>query len=146
MSSLYNRTFLFRLKNEGSLRKHLKRHEDTNGEIFKCTICDKVAKHKDALVGHMRSVHCEKRHICTLCDKAFKCAKNLKVSPILIDISFLPLTFNLIFRSTKRVTPAKICTIVSTVTKNSNQARTFTPTERGCTLLNTFAMCLKEFH
>lgn len=70
------------LKHKRDLIKHLQRHQDINDanvETFKCTICDKVAPNKHALSGHMRSVHIEERHVCTLCSKSFKRAKNLKV-------------------------------------------------------------------
>lgn len=65
-----------RLKHEESLRKHLKRHEDT---FANCPICNKVLQNKHSLGNHIRSVHGERSHQCTLCDKAFKKAIVLKV-------------------------------------------------------------------
>lgn len=66
-----------RLKHEDSLRKHLKRHQDT---FANCPICNKVLQNKHSLGNHIRSVHGERSHQCTMCDKAFKKAIVLKVN------------------------------------------------------------------
>lgn len=66
-----------RLKHEDSLRKHLKRHQDT---FANCPICNKVLQNKHSLGNHIRSVHGERTHQCTLCAKAFKKAIVLKVN------------------------------------------------------------------
>lgn len=66
----------YRLKHEESLRKHLKRHQDT---FANCPICAKVLQNKHSLGNHIRSVHGERSHQCTMCDKAFKKAIVLKV-------------------------------------------------------------------
>ncbi|KAJ6641728.1 1,5-anhydro-D-fructose reductase [Pseudolycoriella hygida] len=63
------------LKHEESLRKHLKRHQDT---FANCPICNKVLQNKHSLGNHIRSVHGERSHQCTMCDKAFKKAIVLK--------------------------------------------------------------------
>lgn len=75
-----------RLKHEVGLRKHLMRHKD---DYVNCPICKKVVQNKQSLNSHIRRVHGERRHRCTLCDKLFKTPKNLKVKiqfsmPVLI--------------------------------------------------------------
>lgn len=65
------------LKNEGSLRAHIRRHGDTETA---CKLCGKVAPNRSALGNHMRYVHSERIHKCTLCDKAFKKPVGLRVS------------------------------------------------------------------
>lgn len=57
------------LKNRGSLNKHIKTHTDSPQ---KCTQCDKVAPHRSALLKHIRSVHNDPIHKCSLCGKNFK--------------------------------------------------------------------------
>lgn len=65
------------LKNESSLRAHMRRHADTE---HACKLCGKVAPNRSALGNHMRYVHSERVHKCSLCDKAFKKPVGLRVS------------------------------------------------------------------
>lgn len=52
-------------------------HIDTT--THPCKICTKVCANKQALNGHMRAVHVDRKYSCTLCDKAFKDPKPLRV-------------------------------------------------------------------
>lgn len=51
-------------------------HNDTPRE---CSICNKVYPNKNSLNSHIRYVHKEKNFQCTMCDKSFKIAIQLKV-------------------------------------------------------------------
>lgn len=64
------------LKTESSLRAHVRRHGDTE---HACKICGKIAPNRSALGNHMRYVHSERVHKCTLCEKAFKKPIGLRV-------------------------------------------------------------------
>ena len=73
---------VFRL-NSVYLRRHVKEQHNKNNDVtVNCPTCNKVIRNKRLLAQHIRSVHCELKHKCTLCDKAFKSPKNLKVKTI----------------------------------------------------------------
>lgn len=58
------------------LKKHMDRHEQTEQT---CQLCGKVTPNLHALGAHMRYVHSERIHKCTLCEKSFKKEIGLKV-------------------------------------------------------------------
>lgn len=69
---------MFRLKNEYSLRAHVKRIHIELPQT--CTICGKISPNKQSLRNHKKYVHENERiNKCTLCDKAFKQPVALKV-------------------------------------------------------------------
>lgn len=68
--------FNFSFKNELYLKRHVQRHSASE---VKCPLCDKVAPSKSALGNHMRYMHVERSHKCSVCEKGFKRAIDLKV-------------------------------------------------------------------
>ncbi|KAH8289171.1 hypothetical protein KR054_001303 [Drosophila jambulina] len=66
------------LRDERSLRKHLARHDDRDGDTkYRCLLCNAEKSSRAALSSHMRYHHSAKRHKCTLCDKEFKLPRAL---------------------------------------------------------------------
>jgi len=68
---------LCRLKNEKILRIHRKCHQ---GELFACPHCDKVSATRNNLRMHMKRHSDARPHNCSLCTRAFKTPRDLKVS------------------------------------------------------------------
>ncbi|KAH8394461.1 hypothetical protein KR222_009599, partial [Zaprionus bogoriensis] len=69
------------LRDERSLRKHLARHDDRDGNNkYRCKLCQAEKSSRVALSSHMRYHHSGKRHSCTLCEKEFKLPRALAVS------------------------------------------------------------------
>lgn len=69
------------LRDERSLRKHLARHDDREGNNkYRCKLCSAEKSSRVALSSHMRYHHSNKRHGCTLCGKEFKLSRALAVS------------------------------------------------------------------
>lgn len=70
---------IFRAR-KSRIRAHMLRQHPAKQHVkVKCTICNKEKGNQILLAQHMKMVHSEKRHACTLCDKAFSHAKALKV-------------------------------------------------------------------
>jgi len=66
------------LKNEMSLRKHLRNlHDDSNVEHI-CPMCKKKCPTRSALKSHKFYVHSNRTYECTICKKEFKKAISLK--------------------------------------------------------------------
>ncbi|XP_030566818.1 transcription factor grauzone [Drosophila novamexicana] len=66
------------LRDERSLRKHLARHDDRDGDNkYRCLLCSAEKASRVALSSHMRYHHSAKRHSCTLCGKEFKLPRAL---------------------------------------------------------------------
>ncbi|KAH8276473.1 hypothetical protein KR044_010878, partial [Drosophila immigrans] len=66
------------LRDERSLRKHLARHDDREGNNkYRCLLCSVEKASRVALSSHMRYHHSTKRHSCTLCGKEFKLPRAL---------------------------------------------------------------------
>ncbi|XP_030382299.1 transcription factor grauzone-like [Scaptodrosophila lebanonensis] len=66
------------LRDERSLRKHLVRHDDREGNNkYNCKLCGAEKSSRVALSSHMRYHHSSKRHKCTLCSKEFKLPRAL---------------------------------------------------------------------
>ncbi|XP_017011243.2 transcription factor grauzone [Drosophila takahashii] len=66
------------LRDERSLRKHLARHDDRDGDTkYRCLLCNAEKSSRAALSSHMRYHHSAKRHKCSLCDKEFKLPRAL---------------------------------------------------------------------
>ncbi|XP_060662948.1 transcription factor grauzone-like [Drosophila nasuta] len=66
------------LRDERSLRKHLARHDDREGNNkYRCLLCSAEKASRVALSSHMRYHHSAKRHSCTLCGKEFKLPRAL---------------------------------------------------------------------
>ncbi|KAH8273048.1 hypothetical protein KR018_004922 [Drosophila ironensis] len=66
------------LRDERSLRKHLARHDDRDGDTkYRCLLCNAEKSTRAALSSHMRYHHSAKRHKCSLCDKEFKLPRAL---------------------------------------------------------------------
>ncbi|XP_034489669.1 transcription factor grauzone [Drosophila innubila] len=66
------------LRDERSLRKHLARHDDREGNNkYRCVLCSAEKASRVALSSHMRYHHSAKRHSCTLCGKEFKLPRAL---------------------------------------------------------------------
>lgn len=65
-----------RLSNELGVKKHLKRHEATT---VNCPICKQLLQNKYSLKQHIRRVHGERNHPCTICVKKFKSPLHLRV-------------------------------------------------------------------
>ncbi|KAM8720803.1 hypothetical protein ACLKA7_006791 [Drosophila subpalustris] len=66
------------LRDERSLRKHLARHDDREGNNkYRCVLCSAEKASRVALSSHMRYHHSTKRHSCTLCGKEFKLPRAL---------------------------------------------------------------------
>ncbi|XP_017040935.1 transcription factor grauzone [Drosophila ficusphila] len=85
-------------KNKHSLKKHVRRH---NGTATTCEICGKVSPNRSAMLSHQRYVHLtDKKHVCSVCDKAFKKAITLKehmathTGEVLYKCPHCPKTFN----------------------------------------------------
>lgn len=57
---------------------HMRYHTDTS--TYPCPKCGKMYPNKQALGSHMRTVHVDRKFSCSLCDKAFKTPKPLRVS------------------------------------------------------------------
>lgn len=119
--------YVFRYKNEYGLAKHMtEQHRHT--DPVNCPVCNRVCLSKHRLNQHMRAAHAERKHECVLCDKAFRCPKNLKVRfpscclPIMLMKNDL-----LINRNTSQHTPVRICTNVSTAIRNLSRAPTCIP-------------------
>lgn len=67
------------LRDERSLRKHLARHDDRDGNNkYRCKLCSAEKSSRVALSSHMRYHHSNKRHGCTLCGKEFKLPRALQ--------------------------------------------------------------------
>jgi hypothetical protein len=79
----------FRLKNVRVLQSHMIQHKSEKDDNV-CDICGKKAPNKGALQSHKRNIHVDRTHKCSVCDKAFKRAINLRVS----QFSSLPLWFS----------------------------------------------------
>lgn len=96
-----------------------------------CSVCDKVCPTRHRLNQHMRTAHAAKKHECTLCDKAFKCPKNLKVTFVRCytfdSFTNSPAILCWYIRSTSQHTPVKIYTNANIAIKNSNRALTCIP-------------------
>lgn len=65
------------LKNDNSMRKHMKRHNDTE---HTCQICNRVYYNKLSLNEHMRYMHSGSEQACKMCEKVFRTSHQLKVS------------------------------------------------------------------
>ncbi|TDG42194.1 hypothetical protein AWZ03_011389 [Drosophila navojoa] len=66
------------LRDERSLRKHLARHDDRDGDNkYRCLLCSAEKSSRVALSSHMRYHHSTKRHSCSLCGKEFKLSRAL---------------------------------------------------------------------
>ncbi|KAH8420423.1 hypothetical protein KR009_010118 [Drosophila setifemur] len=66
------------LRDERSLRKHLARHDDRDGDTkYRCLLCNAEKSSRAALSSHMRYHHSAKRHKCSLCEKEFKLPRAL---------------------------------------------------------------------
>ncbi|ALC48853.1 CG11696 [Drosophila busckii] len=66
------------LRDERSLRKHMARHDDREGNNkYRCVLCGAEKASRVALSSHMRYHHSGKRHSCTLCGKEFKLPRAL---------------------------------------------------------------------
>lgn len=68
-----------RLKRKACLRNHMIGYHGHSSDTLKCSICRKMVRNEAALNRHMLRNHETIRH-CNLCDKAFKCVKQLKVT------------------------------------------------------------------
>lgn len=69
------------LRDERSLRKHVARHDDRDGDTkYRCGLCSAEKASRVALSSHMRYHHSAKRHRCSLCAKEFKLPRALAVS------------------------------------------------------------------
>jgi transposase len=44
-----------------------------------CSTCGKISPNKKAMLNHIRTVHVDRIFDCSVCDKSFKRATNLKV-------------------------------------------------------------------
>lgn len=66
------------LKDEDSLKKHLRRH-NPEGIEFKCPDCEKVCKNLSALRNHKNYSHSKRIFTCDHCLKTFKRAITLRV-------------------------------------------------------------------
>ncbi|XP_034106037.1 transcription factor grauzone [Drosophila albomicans] len=87
-------------KNKYSLKKHVSRHNGNSVEST-CNICGKVSPNRSAMLSHMRYVHTADRvHGCSVCNKKFKKAINLKehmathTGEVLYKCPHCPKTFN----------------------------------------------------
>ncbi|EDW78208.2 uncharacterized protein Dwil_GK16297 [Drosophila willistoni] len=66
------------LRDERSMRKHLARHDDRDGDTkYRCSLCQVEKSSRVALSSHMRYHHSEKKHKCNLCGKEFKLPRAL---------------------------------------------------------------------
>lgn len=69
-----------KLHSKFSLKRHKRITHHDGSTVYVCGECGKVALTEDALKSHKRYVHQRERiHKCTVCDKAFKASKVLKV-------------------------------------------------------------------
>lgn len=130
MSSFYS------FNNELYLRRHTKRHSETE---VKCTLCDKIAPSKLALSSHVRYMHVERSHKCSICEKCFVRPLGLKVILIISNklrqIENITQNF-LLGRNIWLRIPDRICTIVSIVRKHLNPMQICIPTEKKYIPLN----------
>ncbi|XP_020801310.1 transcription factor grauzone [Drosophila serrata] len=85
-------------KNKHSLKKHVRRH---NGTAATCDLCGKVSPNRSAMLSHQRYVHLtDRKHECSVCQKAFKKAITLKehmtmhTGEVLYRCPHCPKTFN----------------------------------------------------
>lgn len=65
---------VYSCSNEMYLRRHTKRHSESN---VKCPLCQKVSPNRAAMRSHMR-MH-KHTHKCSICEKSFARALGLKV-------------------------------------------------------------------
>lgn len=85
-------------KNKHSLKKHVRRH---NGTAATCDLCGKVSPNRSAMLSHQRYVHLtDRKHECSVCNKAFKKAITLRehmtmhTGEVLYKCPHCPKTFN----------------------------------------------------
>ncbi|XP_017125909.1 transcription factor grauzone [Drosophila elegans] len=85
-------------KNKHSLKKHVRRH---NGTAATCDLCGKVSPNRSAMLSHQRYVHLsDRKHECSVCEKAFKKAITLRehmtthTGEVLYKCPHCPKTFN----------------------------------------------------
>lgn len=73
----------------GCIRSHKKYDHDTEGEKYKCH-CGKVFTKAGLLSAHNKSIHVnEKKHICTICPKAYSTSSDLKVCILMQKCEYL---------------------------------------------------------
>ncbi|XP_054740951.1 transcription factor grauzone-like [Anastrepha obliqua] len=90
------------LKTKYGLARHMKTmHTEEYQTPQVCPICFKVSPNLRAHRSHMEYLHvAEKKHVCKLCDKAFKLPKSLRehmtthTGEVLCTCTFCPQTFN----------------------------------------------------
>lgn len=112
---------------ENHLSKHVKFNHTQAEPSLICSICSKEVKNRVTMKSHMRNVHGNREHLCTVCGKTFSVSIGLKVSeggtkPI-VTSTVICQKF-MIFRNTWQCTPVKICTNVDTVRKRSRRMLT----------------------
>lgn len=71
------------MKNRNILRMHMTKHDKTT---YKCDLCGKIKLNIRSLRSHISTVHAIRKHHCTLCDKSFARAINLKVFVYFIHV------------------------------------------------------------
>ncbi|EDW31805.1 GL10766 [Drosophila persimilis] len=88
-------------KNRHSLKKHVRRHKGSSEEVRTCKVCGKVSPNRSAMLSHQRYVHlADRKHECSVCNKAFKKAITLKehmamhTGEVLYKCPHCPKTFN----------------------------------------------------
>lgn len=64
---------------KSSLYTHIKSHNANVEPCLVCSICSKEVKDNVALKNHIRNVHGNREHLCTVCGKAFQTSLALKV-------------------------------------------------------------------
>lgn len=65
---------------ENHLSIHMKCHNAQTEPHLICSICSKELKNKISMKSHMRFVHGNREHQCTICGKTFRASIALKVS------------------------------------------------------------------
>lgn len=69
------------LRHLAGLKQHMKNIHESEQTEHRCHICNKVSSTSRALKRHIYHNHeCAKKFQCTMCDKAFKRAQDLRVS------------------------------------------------------------------
>lgn len=73
------------LRHMAGLKQHMKNIHESMDVEHKCHICNKVSSTARALKRHIYHNHeCAKKFKCTMCEKAFKRAQDLRVSLLII--------------------------------------------------------------
>lgn len=110
------------LRHMAGLKQHMKNIHESMDVEHKCHICNKVSSTARALKRHIYHNHeCAKKFKCTMCEKAFKRAQDLRVSLLIIKykiVFVIYVYFNGVSFNSRNIllsTPVRCCTLVPIV-------------------------------